>query len=221
MNRIFVGYDSTQVESYDVCAYSLLPHDVNPLKLSDLSIYNRTDVNGSTEFSLTRFLVPYLSNYEGWSLFCDSDFLWRCDPMEVFELRDESCSVMVVKHEYEPKNNYKMNGKYQHKYPKKNWSSLMLFNNSKCTSLTPSTVNNALPSYLHQFHWTDDKSIGTLPVEYNWLVGYYSETEAFKPKALHYTDGGPWHEQYVGSEYDSLWTSMYNEMHHNPFRAAS
>jgi hypothetical protein len=221
MNKIFVGYDSTQPESFDVCKHSLLPHSVTPLKLVDLPMYNRTDVNGSTEFSLTRFLVPYLSNYEGWSLFCDSDFLWLCDPLEVFDLCDDMYTVMVIKHEYSPKTDYKMNGKYQHKYPKKNWSSLMLFNNSKCTNLSPTSVNQSLPSYLHQFHWTNDECVGSLPTEYNWLVGYYSETETFKPKALHYTDSGPWHKHHTGSEYDTMWTSMYSEIHHNLAHATS
>lgn len=215
MNKIFVGYDSNQILPFEVCKFSLSPHYVNPVKLSELAVYNRTDINASTEFSLTRFLVPYLSNYEGWSIFCDSDFLWLADPNELFELCDDRYTVMVVKHDYTPKTRYKMNSKYQHVYPRKNWSSLMLFNNSKCKQLTPDVINLALPEYLHRFRWTSDDEIGSLPHEFNWLVGYYTETPTSKPKALHYTDGGPWHKGYENCEYNEIWTSKYNEMCHS------
>lgn len=213
MNKIFVGYDPEQEIAYQVCKHSL-HREVFPLNQTDLrsqGIYHREDTNASTPFSLTRFLVPYLSNYEGWSLFCDSDFLWECDVDEVFKLADDKYSVMVVKHDYTPKTDTKMMGQTQHPYPRKNWSSLMLFNNRKCKMLSPDTINYALPSYLHQLKWAFDEHIGSLPTEYNWLVGYYKETDSFKPKALHYTDGGPWLENYKDCEYSDLWKSR------NPF----
>lgn len=210
--KIFVGFDPKQAEAFRVCEKSI-NRPVFPLVKENIKEYNRTDIKASTPFSLTRFLVPYLSNYEGWSIFCDSDFLWLCDIDEVFKLRDEDSSVMCVKHEYTPKTNIKMDDKIQYQYPKKNWSSLMLFNNSKCKILTPELINQAQPSYLHRMEWADN--IGSLPVEYNWLVGYYKETNLFKPKALHYTDGGPWHKDYKDCEYSDLWINMYNEMHHN------
>jgi len=210
MNKIFVGYDPEQDIAYQVCKHSL-GRKVFPLDQDELrsqGIYDRVDVDASTPFSLTRFLVPYLSNYEGWSLFCDSDFLWQCDVDEVFKLADDKYSVMVVKHEYTPKTTSKMVGQTQHVYPRKNWSSLMLFNNSKCKMLSPETVNNALPSYLHQLKWAFDEQIGSLPCEYNWLVGYYKETSTLKPKALHYTDGGPWLENYKDCDYSDLWKKL-------------
>lgn len=210
MFNVYVGYDSRLDDVYNVCRHSILRHgpaNVIPIKqqpLRDLGVYTRDiDTLGSTEFTLTRFLVPYLSNYEGWSLFCDNDFLWTCDVNEVFALRDERFSVMVVKHDYEPKTDIKMDNKVQHKLPRKNWSSLMLFNNSKCKNLTPELVNNSEPSYLHRLLWADN--IGSIPHEYNYLVGYYSG----EFKALHYTDGGPWFENYRNCEYSELWNNEY------------
>jgi hypothetical protein len=215
--NVFVGYDSTQEDAFNVCSYSLKRHgDVNviPLKQQDLrdrNIYTRDiDTEASTEFSLTRFLVPYLSNYEGFSLFCDSDFLWTENVENVFkQFKDKNKCVMVVKHDYTPKTEIKMDNKVQHKLPRKNWSSMMLFNNSECKSLTPNIVNRATPKYLHQFMWLTDRQIGELSYEYNWLVGYYSETESKKPKAIHYTDGGPWHKGYENCEYSDLWKNEY------------
>jgi len=210
--KIFVGYDPKQDDSFRVCEHSI-GRPVVPLIREQIKEYNRTDDKASTPFSLTRFLVPYLSNYEGWSIFCDSDFLWLCDIEEVYNLRNDNYSVMCVQHEYTPMTDIKMDGKVQYQYPRKNWSSLMLFNNSKCRNLTPETVNNQQPSYLHRMEWADN--IGSLPIEYNWLVGYYKETNTFKPKALHYTDGGPWHKEYEQCEYSDLWFNMYNKIHHN------
>lgn len=216
--KVFVGYDPQQDEAFRVCERSI-NRPVVPLIKEHIKEYTRTDIKASTPFSLTRFLVPYLSNYEGWSIFCDSDFLWMCDIEEVFNLRDETCAVMCVKHDYTPKTNIKMNNKTQYHYPRKNWSSLMLFNNVKCKNLTPEVVNNSEPSYLHRMEWADN--IGSLPLEYNWLAGYYTETDTLKPKAIHYTDGGPWHNEYKDCEYSELWISKYNEIYHNHAHAIS
>lgn len=209
MRNVYIGYDTRLSKVYEVCKHSILKRSKNinviPLvqtKLRDMGVYNRSvDLQGSTEFTITRFLVPYLNNYEGWSLFCDCDFLWHTDVNEVFDMCDDKYSVMVVKHDYIPKTDTKMDNKVQYKLPRKNWSSLMLFNNSKCQKLDLDTVNNQLPKYLHRFEWVSDDCIGALPTQYNHLVGYYNG--AFK--ALHYTDGGPWFENYKNCEYNELW----------------
>lgn len=210
INTVYVGYDPDQVFGFSSCVRSLKKYvNVVPLIQKDLrnkGIYTRPiDPLSSTEFTFTRFLVPYLSEYKGWSLFCDADFLWLCDPNEVFNLANDDYSVMVVKHDYTPKSYIKMNNKAQYHLPRKNWSSLMLFNNSKCTHLTPDIVNQMPGSYLHRFQWLGDSLVGSLPIEYNWLVGYYKETDTFKPKALHYTDGGPWLPEYRNCEYSDIW----------------
>jgi lipopolysaccharide biosynthesis glycosyltransferase len=201
---VYVGCDSSQQEAFEVCKHTLSNANVFPLYPIET-----TDSLASTTFTLSRFLVPYYSNYQGWSLYCDSDFLWLCDVNEVMALADDNYDVMVVKHpEYTPKTEYKMDGKKQYSFPRKNWSSLMLFNNQKCKQLTPELINRVEPKYLHRFMWTDDMKIGSIPLEYNWLVGYYKETETFKPKALHYTDGGPWHQGYENCEYSDLWLEV-------------
>lgn len=213
MNNIYIGYDSRLEDVYNVCKYSILKNSnvnvipLNQTELRNKKIYNRpNDILGSTEFTITRFLVPYLSNYKGWSLFCDCDFLWTVNINELFDLCDSKYKVMVVKHDYIPKTLIKMDNQIQHKFPRKNWSSLMLFNNEKCQNLNLKTINESSSSYLHQMRWASDEEIGSLPVEYNCLVGYY---ELDNPKGIHYTDGGPWFKNYENVQYADLWKKEY------------
>lgn len=212
--NIHVGYDSREVEAYDVCEYSIKKHNpnlsVNPLIINKLPTVGHAD--GSTEFTYTRFLVPYLENYKGWALFCDCDFLWMCDPEELLKYADEKYAVCVVKHkDYLPKTKVKMDGATQTSYPRKNWSSLILWNcgHNDNRIITPMVIRNSSPSWLHQFGWLKNESIGEIPVEYNWLSGYYSKGN---PKAIHYTDGGPWFDNYKECEYSDLWLSYRSEM---------
>lgn len=207
--KIFVGYDPDQDDAFRVCEKSI-NRPIIPLVKENIKEYNRTDEKASTTFSLTRFLVPYLSDYRGWSLYCDCDFLWLCDVYELLKYKNDSCSIMCVKHDYEPKSHIKMNGKTQYRYPRKNWSSLMLFNNAKCDMLTPELINQSDPIDLHRMSWISDDMIGSLPLEYNWLVGYYQETFEFIPKVLHFTDGGPWHKDYENCEYSNVWKNKYS-----------
>lgn len=209
--KIFVGYDPLQDDAFRVCEKSI-DRPVIPLVKENIKEYTRIDDKASTPFSLTRFLVPYLSEYKGWSLFCDCDFLWLSDVYELLKYKDDSYAVMCVKHEYEPKSLTKMDGKIQYCYPRKNWSSLMLFNNEKCKNLTMELINEVEPMYLHRMQWVPDDLIGELPIEFNWLVGYYKETDTFKPKALHYTDGGPWHKDYENCEYNIVWKNKLNSL---------
>lgn len=210
-NNVYIGYDTRLNDVYEVCKHSILRHsDVNvvPIKqqeLRDKNIYTRTiDDKASTEFTLTRFLVPLLNNYKGWALFCDCDFLFTSDVNELFNNIDNNYAVMVVKHDYTPKTSVKMDNKTQYVYPRKNWSSLILFN---CEHILNKNidVNVMEPSYLHQFKWLDDSQIGSIDISWNHLVGYYTGT----PKALHYTDGGPWYNEYKDTEYNTLWNEEY------------
>ncbi len=218
--RIFIGYDSPHPEAYHVCRQSMIDHGADPniiypLVLRDLEklgLYWRPP-QGSTEFSFTRFLVPYLSGYYGHSLFCDADFLWRSNPEDLIdfvELRGES--VHVVKHQlrgYEH-GNTKMIDKHQHWYPRKNWSSLMVFNNSmpECMTLKPTVVSESEASYLHELEWVKSCDIGELPMTYNYLVGYAGYEHIKEPKAVHFTDGGPWLDGYKDVDYAGEWMSV-------------
>lgn len=208
--RVFLGYDEREAIAYHVLANSILtrasePVSVTPLYLSNLrKVYTRPYKNQSTMFSFSRFLVPYLCNYQGWALYMDCDMLMRADlaellsniPMEAF-----SKDVLCVQHDYTPKSNVKFNGNMQVSYPRKNWSSLMLFNNTRCTALTPEYVNNADPGDLHQMKWA--REIGALPLEWNWLVGEYP----FNPlaKCVHFTNGTPCFPEYAACDYADEW----------------
>jgi hypothetical protein len=217
MNTIYIGYDSTQDEAFDVCKLSIRKYNKNikiiPIMkkyLQKQDLYWRNDdQNTSTEFSYTRFLVPYLNNYKGWALFCDSDFLWRCDINELFENLDNKIAVKCVQHDYKPKSLLKMNNKLQSSYPRKNWSSLMLFNceHSSCKNLDIHNINTKTGSWLHQMKWCLDNEIGNLDKTYNYLVGYYDFPN---PKAVHFTDGGPWHYGYENVEFSKEWISYRN-----------
>ncbi len=197
MLRLFIGFDQAEAVAYHTMVQSIIekttiPVSITPVKQSMLPMYNRERCpNQSNEFSFTRFLVPYLCDYTGWAIFMDCDMLLRTDLNELWELRDPTKSVQVVMHDYTPKNKTKYLGNTQHSYPRKNWSSVMMFNCSHydCKKLTPDYVNTAKPKELHRFEWTDDRYIGSLPTEWNWLVGEYEHNEG--TKNIHWTVGGP------------------------------
>jgi lipopolysaccharide biosynthesis glycosyltransferase len=216
--KVFVGYDSREDIAWQVCRQSLLRHadgdlDVIPLRqapLRELGLYNRSvDTGSSTEFSLTRFLTPYLAAQPGWVLFCDCDFLFTTDVREVFEGLDPAKAVYCVQHNYTPAHRFKMDGKEQAIYPRKNWSSFMLFNcdHPDVRALTPAAINSASPAFLHRFEWIrDERSIGALDPDWNFLVGEYPMPERM-PRVLHYTVGGPWFDEWRGCDYADLWNA--------------
>ena len=172
--RIYVGWDAKVPESYDVCVYSLQRHtssplDIRPLQQASLreeGLYWRpSDPLASTEFTYSRFLVPALAGYSGWALYCDCDFLWRADVAELFQhCSDPDVAVYCVQHDHRPTENLKMDGKVQTSYPRKNWSSLMMFNcgHPSSRSLTPEVVNTQTGAYLHRLAWAQDQEIGGL-----------------------------------------------------------
>ena len=221
-NKIYIGYDSRHPIASSVCEYSLKKHsknlDINHLKLSDLEqLYWREYKDQSTEFTYTRFLIPYLQDYTGWALFCDNDFLFLKDVKKIFELADDKYAVMCCQHDYTPRAITKMLGKKQVPYKRKNWSSLMLINcgHESVKNLDLSTVSEQSGKYLHQFEWLKTNEIGSIPRHWNWLVNWYKETDEDKPSALHFTEGGPW---IVDSEYKDLWLKYKKQMEINNVR---
>jgi len=227
--KIYIGYDSRQDDMpnfgrvknapFEVCKKSILKYNtevsIQPIILKDLvatGIYKRElDPLASTEFTYSRFLTPYLNNFEGKAVFCDSDFLWQCNIEEILEFYNKDFSVMCVQHDYKPKEDTKMDGYKQTIYPRKNWSSLMLFNcaHNDCAKLTPDTVNTESPKYLHRMQWTSDKMIGKIPLLFNWLEGEYDGR--IDPKAIHFTNGGPWFDSWQG-DYEALWRETYTTL---------
>ena len=214
---VYVGYDRLQDPCYEVSKQSILNYNdkvnIQPIKLDNLIdsglYYRETDPLASTEFIYSRFLTPYLNNYDGIAVYCDSDFLWQCDINEVLDYYDEKYAVMCVQHDYTPKSDIKMDGVVQTTYPRKNWSSLMVFNceHENTKNLTVENVNEKSPKYLHRMEWTDE--VGSIPITYNYLEGDYEYIE--NPKVIHFTNGGPWHETWDG-DYKNKWIKQYEEL---------
>ena len=211
MIRVFIGYDENESVAYHVLSHSILRHASQPVSITPLvkehmkSFYVRErSLIESTDFSFTRFLVPYLSGYSGWSIFMDCDMLMTTDVAELWALRDEQYAVMCVKHDYVARDDVKFLGATQTKYEKKNWSSVMMFNNALCTSLTPDVVAKESGLFLHQYKWlASDDQIGALPTTWNYLVG--EMTMSTTPRLIHYTLGGPYFDSYRECEYAHLW----------------
>lgn len=220
--KIFVGYDIREDIAYQVCEYSLKKHqplaEVIPLKQKEVreaGLYTRpVDPLSSTEFTFTRFLVPYLSDYRGWAVFVDCDFVFIGDVSQLFDLADDRYAVLVVKHNYTPKESIKMDGCKQLSYPRKNWSSMILWNCSHPSNrqVDLNMVNTQTGQYLHRFQWLKDEEIGELRPEWNWLVDWYEEPRDGYPKALHYTEGGPWFQEYRRCQYHEIWKEYLKEM---------
>ncbi|HST01044.1 MAG TPA: glycosyltransferase [Usitatibacter sp.] len=211
MIRVFIGYDSAEEVAFSVLSYSIharasQPVAVAPVKLSELAgVFARERNNlQSTEFSFSRFLVPWMAGFEGWALFMDCDMLMRDDIARLWEMRDDRFAVQVVKHRHVPKEDTKFLGQTQTKYEKKNWSSVMLMNCAKCTKLTPDYVNSASGLELHQFKWLgNDDLIGEIPHRWNHLVGYDAPDR--DAALVHFTIGGPWFPEYAQSEHAAEW----------------
>lgn len=212
MLRIFIGYDPRESVAFHVLSHSLLrrssvPLSVAPLVRSQLkSVYTRArGPTESTEFSMTRFLVPYLSDYTGWSLYMDCDMLCRADiaTLAAEVERQPDKAVLVCKHDYVPKSERKFFDQVQTKYARKNWSSLMLFNNERCRALSPDYVSSASGLELHRLAWTEDRSIGELEPEWNWLVGEFPHNPA--ARIVHFTLGGPYFPDYRACDYADEW----------------
>jgi lipopolysaccharide biosynthesis glycosyltransferase len=215
MINIFVGYDPKESVAYHVCTNSIIRTSsslisIKPLALNLISSYKETHTDGSNDFTYTRFLVPYLMNYTGWAIFIDGDMILKNDITELWNMRDESKAVMVVKHDYKTKLNKKYFNSYNENYPRKNWSSVILWNCKHPANLaiTSSFVENATGEYLHRFKWLEDHLIGELPIEWNWLPDELGEnTDA---KLLHYTLGIPCFKEFEDTPQSNEWRSEYN-----------
>ena len=219
--KVFIGWDSREDIAYQVARYSMLKYnshiDIKPLKLYELrdkgSYWRAGDKKASTEFTISRFLVPFLSGYEGYSMFCDCDVLAMGDVQEIMReinTDDDRKPVWCVQHDYTPGSAMKMDGQMQHIYPRKNWSSVMVFDNELCENLTPDLVNEETPMFLHRMNWAGNgEEVGSLDSKWNSLAGYYDAP----PSLIHYTDGGPWFEKYRDCPHAREWQATLREMY--------
>lgn len=214
--RVWIGWDSREAVAYDAARHSLLQRasidvDVAPIRLADLraaGLYNRDDDPlASTEFTYSRFLTPHLAGYRDWALFCDCDFLFLADVGELLAYADPAKALYCVQHDHRPSETLKMDGRAQTVYPRKNWSSFMLLNcgHPSTRSLTPAVVNAAPAAYLHRMQWAGDAEIGALPLEWNWLAGWNESPPSGRPKAVHYTSGGPWLPGFEDAPFAEEW----------------
>lgn len=181
MLRVFIGVDKRQPLGYTVCQSSIArnssqPVAITPLLLEQLPIKRR----GLTDFTFSRFLVPYLCGYEGRALFLDADILVRCDIAELFACADETHSVQVSRgpHRFE-------------------WPAVMLFNNERCKDLTPEYIEAGNP---FSFEWG---TVGDIPPEFHHIVGY--DAPAKNAKVVHFTAGVPEFREVLPCEYAHDW----------------
>ena len=277
MIRVFIGYDPNETVAYHVLVNSIMEHTNHPISITPLVLKqlplnrNRTEFQ-STEFSFSRFLVPYLCNYEGRAIFMDCDMVVKSDIAELWDLPMVGKGVNVVKHNYHPKeynkfldqkqsiyekknwssvivfnnnmcrsltqkvvnerhilllnvvkHNYhpkeynKFLDQIQSIYEKKNWSSLIVFNNNMCRALTQKVVNEESGMYLHQFKWLpNDNYIGEVSNEWNHLVNEENQCELKDAKLIHYTQGTPCFQKYSRGEAANIWKEEYKNMiYHN------
>ena len=214
MINLFIGYDPREAIAFYVFCQSVLqnttvPVKINPLALSQLKEFNETHQDRSNDFIYSRFLTPYLSNFKGWAVFADGDMICQGDLKELIEMADPSKALMVVKHNYETKASRKYLGNVNENYPRKNWSSVILWNceHPKHKILTPTFISKQTGKYLHRFSWLEDDEIGELPIEWNWLATEYDRNE--KAKLIHFTLGTPCFKDYQNSDMAEIWYHYY------------
>ena len=223
--RIFIGYDPVETIAWHTMVQSIIDHSTVPVSIVPINIRNlqgiytrERDPKQSNEFSFSRFLVPYLSNYEGFAVFFDCDMMLRVDINEILTVVEESYNskaVYVVKHDYLPRDDIKYLNTVQYTYPRKNWSSVVLWNcgHPKNRILTPEFVNSESGLVLHRFQWLDDDEIGELDVRWNWLVGEYDDPPV-DVKNVHWTVGGPYFNEYCDVDFSNEWCSLKDKINY-------
>ena len=211
---IFIGYDEKESVVFHTCVQSIIekcnvPVSIHPLNLKMFENYKETHTDGSNNFIYSRFLVPYLKNFKGKALFLDGDMIVNDDLNNLFNQFDEKYAVQVVKHDYKTKFPIKYLGHKNDDYPKKNWSSVILFNCShpKNKILTPKLIETSQGSYLHRFSWLEDNEVGEISKEWNYLVLEFPETR--KAKIFHYTVGAPCFKDFDYGAEAKIWHDVH------------
>jgi len=214
MIRITVGFDTREAVAYHTFCQSILerascPVSFTPLILSSLQGYEDTHTDGSNSFIYSRFLTPSLFEFKGWAIFADGDMICMDDINKLWQLRDPSKAVMCVKHDYKTVAAEKYLGNKNQDYPRKNWSSLVLWNceHSANKILTKEFVMQQTGAFLHRFTWLSDNLVGEIPKEWNWLITEYPNNQ--EAKLLHYTLGTPCFNDYWNCEMSTHWHEAY------------
>lgn len=220
MIKVAVGYDPRESVAFHVCVSSIIrttsmPVSIIPLSLTAIGGYRETHNDGSNQFIYSRFLVPYINGYRGWVLFIDGDMLLRADLKELWDLRDDAKAVLCVKHNYKTKMKKKYLGSINEDYPRKNWSSVVLWNCGHPANkvLTPEKIQQSSGAYLHRFTWLSDDLIGELPIEWNWLPDEFGSNQY--SKLLHWTLGTPCFNEFRNAEMSDEWHGELRVVNHS------
>ena len=215
--KIYIGFDQREAIAYHTFVQSLIDHasiplDITPLAVKTLKGYEEKHEDKSNDFVYSRFLTPFLNDFKGWAIFVDGDMICQEDIKELLDLRDASKALQVVKHDYKTKSNQKYLGNINQDYPRKNWSSVILWNctHTKHKILTPDFIANQTGKYLHRFSWLEDEEIGELPKEWNWLATEYPKNE--QANIIHYTLGTPCFKDYRDAEMSDIWFKKYDRL---------
>ncbi len=220
MLNLYVGFDPREAAVYHVFCQSVIDHASGPVSFIPLHspMLNGFDgqQDGTNAFIYSRYLVPYLQDYEGWAIFCDGDMVVTEDIYKLYALKDETKAVQVAKHDYKTNNYRKYIGTPIENdnvdYPRKNWSSVMLINCGHRSNqiLTPEFVSTMGPVTLHRFQWLTDNEIGEIPLDWNWLVGEYANNKAY---LYHHTLGSPGFDHYKDCHSAGEWNkSLVNAL---------
>ena len=212
--NIFVGFDQKEAIAYHTFVQSIIeksstPLSITPLAENNLDHYSEKHTDGTNKFTYSRFLVPYLMNFKGWAIFVDGDMVCLSDFKNLKQFFDSNLAVSVVKHDYKTKQKVKYFGQKNEDYPRKNWSSVIIWNceHPKNKVLTPSFISNKEGSFLHRFQWLKDNEIGELPKSWNWLAIEYEETN--NADLIHYTLGTPCFKEYSNKSFSKYWKKSY------------
>ena len=215
--KIYIGFDQRESVAFHTFVQSLIDHasiplDITPLAVKTLNGYEEKHEDKSNDFVYSRFLTPFLNDFKGWAIFVDGDMICQTDIKELLDLRDNSKALQVVKHDYKTKANQKYLGNINQDYPRKNWSSVILWNcaHPKHKILTPDFIANESGKYLHRFSWLEDSEIGELPKEWNWLATEYPKNE--QANIIHYTLGTPCFKDYRNTEMSDIWLKKYGRI---------
>lgn len=209
---IYVGFDQREAVVFHTFNQSVIENATVPVSITPLAehlLHFDGQQDGTNAFIFSRYLVPYLQDYKGWAIFADGDMHVNADIKELYDLRDESKAVMVVKHDYKTKSKRKYIGSPIENdnvdYDRKNWSSVILFNCGHPSNriLTREYVAEAGASVIHRFGWLNDDEIGELPMEWNLLCGEYEWDE--DAKLVHQTLGTPAFEHYMRCDSARQW----------------
>jgi lipopolysaccharide biosynthesis glycosyltransferase len=217
MIRIVIGFDQREAVAYHTFCQSILekasaPVSFTPLVLGSLKGFSETHTDGSNAFIYSRFLTPWLMDFNGWAIFADGDMICLDDMAKLWALRDETKAVQVVQHNYQTKALDKYLGNKNENYPRKNWSSLILWNcaHPKHKLLTPEFVMKQTGAFLHRFTWLEDADVGALPREWNWLTTEYEDN--YQASLLHYTLGTPCFADYKNAEMSDVWHAAHQRI---------